>query len=48
MILTYHYKETIRDVIDLAFILLRSKSRKQKNQGFRCAVSKTEVEWYGL
>ena len=46
--LTHFCIETIRDVVDLAFILLRSKSRKKKSQGFKCAVSKIQVEWYIL
>jgi hypothetical protein len=43
--LTHTSLEAIRDVIDLAFMLLRSKSRKKSNEGFKCAVSKMELEW---
>jgi telomerase reverse transcriptase len=47
-ILTHPTVETIRDVIDLAFMLLRSKSRKKNSQGFKFAVSKMQVEWYAV
>jgi telomerase reverse transcriptase len=47
-ILTHRTVETIRDVIDLAFMLLRSKSRKKNSQGFKFAVSKMQVEWYAV
>lgn len=48
MILIHHSIEAIRDVIDLAYMLLRSKSRKKNNHGFKCAVSKAQLEWYDI
>lgn len=40
--------ETIQSLIDLAFILVRSKSKNKKNEGYQCAVSQTQVEWLAL
>lgn len=37
--------ETISDVIELAFILMKSKERNKRNAGFRCVVRKVWVEW---
>lgn len=37
--------ETISDLIDLAFVLMKSKGRNRKNAGYKCAVSKVQVEW---
>jgi hypothetical protein len=38
-------KETISDTIDLAFVLMKSKGKNQKNVGYKCGVSKCMVEW---
>jgi hypothetical protein len=40
--------DAIQDVIGLAYMLLRSKSRKKNNHGFKCTVSKVQLEWYGI
>jgi len=37
--------ETITNLIDLAFVLLKSKGNNRGNEGYKCAVSKTQVEW---
>lgn len=38
--------ETITDLIELAFILMKSKERNKRNVGFKCVVRKVWVEWY--
>lgn len=37
--------ETITELVELAFVLIKSKGRNKKNVGFKCAVSKVQVEW---
>ena len=39
------YAGTIRDLVELAFVLINGKSQGQTEQGYRCAVSKCQVEW---
>jgi len=36
---------TIENLVDMAFVLLKSKGKNKKNEGYRCAVSKAQVEW---
>ncbi|KAI9814856.1 MAG: hypothetical protein M1832_005658 [Thelocarpon impressellum] len=38
---------TIHDMIDLAFVLMKSKGKHGQNGHFRCAVSKAQVKWLG-
>jgi len=40
--------KTVEGLIDLAFVLLKSKGKNTKNAGYTCAVSKVQVEWYVL
>lgn len=37
--------ETVTLVIDVALVLLTSKTRRQKYPGYACAVEKTHVTW---
>jgi ribosomal protein RSM22 (predicted rRNA methylase) len=37
--------ETINDLIELAFVLMKSKGRNKKNAGYKCGLSKLQVEW---
>lgn len=37
--------ETISDVVELAFVLMKSKGRNKKNAGYKCVVKKVQVEW---
>ena len=38
--------KTVEDLINLAFVLVKSKGKNRKNSGYSCAVSKVQVEWY--
>ncbi|KAG4440367.1 hypothetical protein IFR05_004160 [Cadophora sp. M221] len=38
--------ETIENLINLAFILTKSKAKNTKNVGYKCALTKVQVEWY--
>ena len=38
-------KEMISDLIELAFVLMKSKRRNKKNLGYECVVKKVQVEW---
>ena len=40
--------ETIKSLSDLAFVLSKSKGRNKKNEGYKCAISKVQIEWYDL
>lgn len=40
--------ETITDLTALAFVLIKSKGKTKKNAGFKCAVSKVQLEWLVL
>ncbi len=37
--------EIITDLIELAFVLMKSKGRNKKNAGYKCGLSKIQVEW---
>ncbi|KAH6671185.1 hypothetical protein B0J14DRAFT_89821 [Halenospora varia] len=37
--------KTISDLMELAFVLMKSKAKNKKNVGYKCAVSKVQVEW---
>lgn len=39
---------TIGGLVDLAFVLIKSKEKNPKNLGYRCAISKTEIRWLAL
>jgi len=36
--------ETFTDLVNLAFALMKSKARNKKNVGYKCALSKIQVE----
>lgn len=40
-----HLADGISRLIDVSYILLTSKSRKQKYPGYKFAASKTQIEW---
>ncbi|KFY15261.1 hypothetical protein V491_05723 [Pseudogymnoascus sp. VKM F-3775] len=39
---------TIAGLVDLAFVLIKSKEKSPKNLGYRCAISKTEIRWLAI
>ncbi|OBT59037.1 hypothetical protein VE04_01035 [Pseudogymnoascus sp. 24MN13] len=39
---------TIVGLVDLAFLLIKSKEKNPKNLAYRCAISKTEIRWLAL
>ncbi|KFY02560.1 hypothetical protein O988_02079 [Pseudogymnoascus sp. VKM F-3808] len=39
---------TIDGLVNLAFVLIKSKEKNPKNIGYRCAVSKAEIRWLAL
>ena len=40
--------QTIRELVDVSFLLLTSKSRKARYPGYECTVKKTQVLWLAL
>ncbi|KAL8680445.1 MAG: hypothetical protein Q9186_003343 [Xanthomendoza sp. 1 TL-2023] len=40
--------DTIRSLVDVAFILIQAKHRSQTSQEYNCAVSKRQVQWLAL
>jgi hypothetical protein len=38
-------EETIEDLIELAFVLLKSKNKNEKFGNYECAVTKAQVKW---
>ena len=40
--------KTVEGLIELAFVLLRSKGKNRRNVGYTCAISKVQVEWYDI
>ncbi|KAG9247931.1 hypothetical protein BJ878DRAFT_117297 [Calycina marina] len=40
--------KTFEGLIELAFVLLKSKGRNKWGAGYACAVSKVQVEWLAL
>ncbi|KAG9231544.1 hypothetical protein BJ875DRAFT_382758 [Amylocarpus encephaloides] len=40
--------KTITDLIDLAFVLMKSKGKNKKNIGYKCALSKLQVKWLAI
>lgn len=36
---------TIRDLVDLAFVLVKGKHKLQVEQDYTCSVSKSQVQW---
>ena len=36
---------TIRDLINLSFVLVKSKHQKEASSGYKCSVSKGQMEW---
>lgn len=39
---------TIAGLVDLAFVVIKSKERSPKNLEYRCAISKTEIRWLAI
>ncbi len=37
--------ETIKTLVDVAFVLLTSKARRERYPGYVCSVKKGEVAW---
>ena len=37
--------KTVEDLIELAFVLMKGKSKSRKNEGYKCDISKARVEW---
>ncbi len=37
---------TIRDMIDLAYTLIKAKHKDSQIDGYQCVVSKRQVQWY--
>ncbi|KAI9827593.1 MAG: hypothetical protein M1826_006255 [Phylliscum demangeonii] len=37
--------ETISDVVELAFMLIKSRAKQDKHPTFRCGVTKTQIQW---
>lgn len=40
--------DTIKSLIEVAYRLLTSKSRKQRYPGYQCTVAKNQVAWLAL
>ncbi|KAF8847635.1 hypothetical protein BDZ45DRAFT_607177 [Acephala macrosclerotiorum] len=40
--------KTIGDLIELAFVLMKSKGKNRRNTGYGCKLSKVQVEWLGV
>ncbi|TDZ60788.1 Telomerase reverse transcriptase [Colletotrichum trifolii] len=40
--------QTLKKVIEVAFMLLTGKARKSKNPGYSCALNETQVSWLAL
>ena len=40
--------ETIENLVNLAFVLMKSKAKNKKNVGYKCGLTKVQVEWYVL
>lgn len=38
--------ETIENLVNLAFVLMKSKAKNKKNVGYKCGLTKVQVEWY--
>jgi hypothetical protein len=37
--------KTVKDLIELAFLLIKGKGKNKKNKVYKCGVSKVQVEW---
>ncbi|KAI9782484.1 MAG: hypothetical protein M1839_004970 [Geoglossum umbratile] len=37
--------KTIEDLVELAFVLLKSKNKNEKYNNYRCAITKSQVKW---
>lgn len=40
--------KTINDLIELAFVLMKGKGKNKRNVGYKCALSKVQVEWLAM
>ncbi|KAH7417590.1 hypothetical protein BKA64DRAFT_658308 [Cadophora sp. MPI-SDFR-AT-0126] len=40
--------QTIEDLITLAFVLMKSKAKNKKNVGYKCSLTKLQVEWLAI
>lgn len=41
----YFVLDTIKTLVDVAFVLLTSNVRRERYPGYMCSVRKTEVAW---
>jgi telomerase reverse transcriptase len=41
-------QDTIKALVDVAFVLLTSRARRERYPGYVCSVKKGEVAWYVL
>ncbi|KAL5321238.1 hypothetical protein ACEPPN_012052 [Leptodophora sp. 'Broadleaf-Isolate-01'] len=39
---------TIENLINLAFVLMKSKAKNKKNVGYKCALTRMQVEWLAI
>lgn len=39
-----HITETFTDLVELAFVLMKSKARNAKDVGYKCSLTKAQVE----
>ncbi|KAH6698374.1 hypothetical protein BKA61DRAFT_622131 [Leptodontidium sp. MPI-SDFR-AT-0119] len=39
---------TIENLINLAFVLMKSKAKNKKNVGYKCALTRVQVEWLAI
>ena len=40
--------KTVTDLIEMAYVLIKSKSKNKRNEGYQCRVKKTQVEYMAL
>lgn len=43
--LLFYFLDTIKTLVDVAFVLLTSKARRERFPGYECCVCKAEVAW---
>jgi hypothetical protein len=43
-----HELETIKDSVEMAYVLIKSKGKNRKNEGYQCALKKAQVEYLAL
>jgi len=40
--------KTINDLVEMAYVLIKSKGKNKKNEGYQCALKKVQVEYLAL